>query len=122
EKVLRAGADGYILKNKGKEELQAAIETVMDGRSYFSPEVTERIMDGLQRKKTLETDPMLVELTEREKDVLKLLVQEMTSNEIAEKLCISFHTVETHRKNLISKLPVKNTVGLVKYAIDIGLI
>jgi len=122
EKLLKAGAHGYILKNTGKEELFEAIEKVMAGESYFSKEVTERIMEGLQRKKTIEKDPMMVELTDREKEVLKLIVQEMTSNEIAEKLFISFHTVETHRKNLISKLGVKNIAGLVKYAFQQGLI
>ncbi|MCC6685030.1 MAG: response regulator transcription factor [Bacteroidia bacterium] len=121
EKLLRAGANGYILKNTGKEELTTAIEKVMQGESYFSKEVTERIMEGLQGKKT-ETNPMMVELTEREKDVLRLIAQELTSHEIAEKLFISFHTVETHRKNLISKLQVKNIAGLVKYAVQNGLL
>ena len=120
EKLLRAGADGYILKNTGKDELITAIEKVMQGESYFSKEVTERIMEGLQGKKT-EHHPMMVELTEREKDVLRLIAQELTSHEIADKLFISFHTVETHRKNLISKLQVKNIAGLVKYALQNGL-
>jgi len=120
EKLLRAGANGYILKNTGKEELTTAIEKVMQGESYFSKEVTERIMEGLQGKKT-GTNPMMVELTEREKDVLRLIAQELTSHEIADKLFISFHTVETHRKNLISKLQVKNIAGLVKYAVQNGL-
>lgn len=121
EKLLKAGADGYILKNTGKEELILAIESVYRGESFFSREVTDKIMEGLQKKKSAETDPMLTELTEREKDVLKLIVQELTTNEISEKLHISTHTVETHRKNLISKLQVKNIAGLVKYAIQYGL-
>lgn len=120
EKLLRAGANGYILKNTGKEELTTAIERVMQGESYFSKEVTERIMEGLQGKKK-ENNLHMVELTEREKDVLRLIVQELTSHEIADKLFISFHTVETHRKNLISKLQVKNIAGLVKYAVQNGL-
>jgi DNA-binding NarL/FixJ family response regulator len=122
EKVLKAGADGYILKNTGKDELNTAIETLISGKSYFTPEVTKKIMEGLQGKKTVENDPMLVELTEREKDVLRLIIQGMTTNEIADKLCISFHTVESHRRNLISKLPVKNSAGLVKYAVDHNLV
>lgn len=121
EKLLRAGADGYILKNTGKEELTIAIETIMRGESFFSKEVTEKIMEGLQKKKNQENDPMMTELTEREKDVLKLIVEELTTNEISETLHISPHTVETHRKNLISKLQVKNIAGLVKYAIQHGL-
>ena len=122
EKLLRAGADGYILKNTGKAELQEAIETLMNGESYFSKEVTERIMEGLQKKKNMEKSTYLVELTEREIDVLKLIVQEFTTAEIAEKLFISTHTVETHRKNLISKLNVRNIAGLVKYAMQNGLV
>jgi two-component system, NarL family, nitrate/nitrite response regulator NarL len=108
EKVMRAGAHGYILKNTGKEELSEAIHSVMQGNSYYSKEVTEKIMEGLQRKKVVETNV--------------LLVQEYTSHEIADKLFISFHTVETHRKNLISKLQVKNIAGLVKYAIQQGIV
>ena len=122
EKLLRVGADGYILKNTGKEELQEAIETVYKGESFFSKEVTERIMEGLQKKKTTEKNAYVVELTEREIDVLKLIVQEFTTTEIAEKLFISTHTVETHRKNLISKLNVRNIAGLVKYAMQHGLV
>ncbi len=122
EKLLRAGAHGYILKNTGKEELHEAIETLIRGESYFSKEVTERIMEGLQKKKAAESNPMMVELTEREKDVLKLIAQELTTQEIADKLYISFHTVETHRKNLISKLGVRNIAGLVKYAMMNGFV
>ena len=122
EKLLRVGADGYILKNTGKEELQEAIETVYKGESFFSKEVTERIMEGLQKKKTAEKNAYVVEITEREIDVLKLIVQEFTTTEIAEKLFISTHTVETHRKNLISKLNVRNIAGLVKYAMQHGLV
>ena len=121
EKLLRAGADGYILKNTGKEELTQAIDTLISGKSFYSQEVTMRIMEGLQQKKEAENNPHFVELTLREKDVLKLIVKELTSHEIADELYISFHTVETHRKNLISKLQVKNIAGLVKFALQNGL-
>lgn len=121
EKLLKAGANGYILKNTGKEELTLGIETVMRGESFFSKEVTERIMEGLQGKKANHRSTGIVELTEREKEVLTLIVKEMTSQEIADKLFISTNTVETHRKNLISKLNVKNIAGLVKYALQNGL-
>jgi len=120
QKVLKAGAHGYILKNTGKKELMEAIEAVCSGQSYFSNEVTKTIMLGLQNKPKQANNTMEVELTEREIDVLRLIAQEMTTNEIGEKLFISKHTVETHRKNLISKLNVRNVVGLVKYAMDKG--
>lgn len=122
EKLLRAGADGYLLKNTDVVELKEAIESLMRGESYFSKEVTERIMEGLQKKKHDDKNKHFIELTEREIDVLKLIVQEFTTAEIAEKLYISTHTVETHRKNLISKLNVRNIAGLVKYAMQNGYV
>lgn len=120
QKVLKAGAHGYILKNTGKAELLEAIKTVNSGQSFFSNEVTKTIMAGLQNKPKQVNNTMEVELTDREIDVLKLIAQELTTNEIGEKLFISKHTVETHRKNLISKLNVRNVVGLVKYAVEKG--
>lgn len=117
EKLIKSGAAGYILKNTGKQELITAIETVYRGEQYYSREVTERFMESFQKKKKVYSD-IPIELTGREKDVLKLIAQEFTTQEIADKLCISHHTVETHRKNLISKLNVRNTAGLVKYAIQ----
>jgi DNA-binding NarL/FixJ family response regulator len=122
EKLLKAGAHGYILKNTGKEELIEAIEKVHSGESFFSEEVKLKIMEGLQQKKKLEQDMFQIELTEREQQVLTLIVKEYTTNEIAEELFISPHTVETYRKNLTSKLPVKNIAGLVRYAIQMGLV
>jgi len=119
QKLLKAGADGYILKNTGKEELSLGIETVMRGKSFFSREVTEVIMENLQGKKS--RAQAVTELTARETEVLKLIVKELTTHEIAEQLFISPNTVETHRKNLISKLNVKNVAGLVKYALQHGL-
>lgn len=118
QKLLKAGADGYILKNTGKEELTEGIETVMSGKSFFSREVTESIMNNLQGKK--KNMQGLVELTTREIEVLKLIVKECTTQEIADQLFISVNTVETHRKNLISKLGVKNIAGLVKFALQNG--
>jgi DNA-binding NarL/FixJ family response regulator len=117
EKLIKSGCAGYILKNTGKRELMTAIETVNSGEKYYSKEVTERFMESFQLKKNAHSE-IPVELTEREKDVLKLIAQEFKTNEIADKLFISHHTVETHRKNLISKLNVRNTAGLVRYAIE----
>ena len=120
QKLIKAGANGYILKNTGKAELQEAIETVARGESYYSQAVTQRIMEGLQKKERQKS--MQVELTARETDVLRLIVEEFTTHEIADQLCISHHTVESHRKNLIAKTGVKNIAGLVKYAIEQGII
>jgi DNA-binding NarL/FixJ family response regulator len=121
QKLLKAGANGYILKNTGKAELQEAITKIADGETYYSATVTQRIMEGLQKQSKQKTNQQ-AELTAREKEVLKLIAQEFTTSEIAKKLFISHHTVESHRKNLIAKLGVRNIAGLVKYAMDAGIV
>jgi len=85
EKLLKAGASGYVLKNTGIEELQTAIETVVGGETYYSPEVTQRIMEGFQQKRKVESEYGEVDITDREKEVLALIAQEFTTSEIAEK-------------------------------------
>ncbi len=120
EKLLKAGAHGYILKNTGRAELKTAIEAVYNGENYYSQSVTQTIMQSLN-KNNLNRKTVQVELTDREKDVLKLIAKELTSHEIAEELFISHHTVESHRKNLIAKLGVRSLAGLVKYAVKMGL-
>lgn len=122
QKILKAGAHGYLLKNTGKEELLKAMVKVKEGGTYYSAEVTETIMQGLQRKEAQASNYQIAKLTERERDVLILIAEEKTTLEIAEDLHISKHTVETHRKNLISKLQVRNVSGLVKYAVQQGLV
>lgn len=119
--LLGAGASGYILKNTGKQELLAAIHALKNGSTYFSEAVTKQIMESMQGKRSSVFDGM-IELTAREKEVLKLIAQEFTSQEIAGKLFLSINTIETHRKNLLSKLNLKNTAGLVKYAMQHGIL
>ncbi|AHM63143.1 response regulator containing a CheY-like receiver domain and an HTH DNA-binding domain [Flammeovirgaceae bacterium 311] len=114
--LLEVGASGYILKNTGKEELIEAIRQVYAGQNYYGKEVTKVMMESLRGSSSSNN----YSLTSREKDVLRLIVEECTTSEIAERLFISTHTVETHRKNLLSKLNLKNTAGLVKYAIEKG--
>jgi DNA-binding NarL/FixJ family response regulator len=119
--LMNAGASGYILKNTGKKELLEAIKSVTEGKTYYSKEVTETILQNFS-KTPAEQSADLAHLTEREKDVLKLIAQEFNTHEIAEQLFISTNTVETHRKNLLSKIKAKNIAGLVKFAIQTGLI
>lgn len=114
--ILEAGASGYVLKNVGKEELIDAIRKVEKGEDYFSLSVTRTMMDSYKSG----TNSNTFELTKRERDVLKLLAKGHMTTEIAEKLFISPHTVNTYRKNLLSKLNVKNTASLVRYAIEKG--
>jgi len=112
--VADAGADGYILKNTGKHELNEAIRSIMAGLNFYSQEVMRTMLQSEKNKKTKAlNDP---QLSKREIEVLKLIVQEMTTQEIADALFISNHTVETHRKNLLDKLNARNIAGLVRYA------
>jgi DNA-binding NarL/FixJ family response regulator len=115
--LLKSGASGYILKNTEQESLLDAVRTISSGGTFFTQEISRTVMDSLVGQPRNRT----FELTQREKDVLRLIVEECTTPEIADKLYISTHTVETHRKNLLSKLNVRNTVGLVKYALENGI-
>lgn len=115
-RIVEAGANGYILKNKGKEELLTAIYSINQGEDYFSDEVTKIIISSMKSKDVTGE----IQLTKKETEVLKLIADGNTTPEIAEKLCIAHSTVETHRRNLIEKTGVKNTKGLVKYAIEKG--
>lgn len=117
--LLRHGVDGYILKNSRKNDLLQAINSVVSGRPFYAPEVTEIMMDSFRQGQSNKEDTP--ELTQREIEIVRLIAEEYTSREIGEKLFISFHTVERHRKNIIAKLGVKNVAGLVKYALKNGL-
>lgn len=111
-KLIKDHVDGYLLKNAAPEILLDAIHTIFSGKKYFSEEVKKKYMENIFSVKNNQL------LTNREKQVLKLITEEYTTTEIATKLCISEHTVNTHRKNLLFKLNVKNTAGLVKYALQ----
>jgi DNA-binding NarL/FixJ family response regulator len=118
--ILNNGAQGYILKNTGREELLKAINTVMKGQSYFSKEVTQTIMKGLMksRKASNSSTKFIPKVSRREKEVLKLIMEEFTTQEIANKLFISLKTVESHRSSLLAKLNARNSAGLVRIALE----
>ena len=123
KKAIQAGAVGYIPKNTGKEELKNALYHLMEGEPYFSKQVSmelarEYMPQNKSEKGERELHP---HLTTREKEIIKLFAAEFTPAEISEKLFISTQTVETHRKNILKKLGLKNTISLVKYAIKHGL-
>jgi DNA-binding NarL/FixJ family response regulator len=122
--ILYNGAKGYILKNTGREELLKAIRTVNKNESYFSKEVTETIMKGLMNKRNAgsKNHTNFPKISRREKEVLKLIIEEFTTQEIADQLFISLKTVESHRSNLLSKLNVRNTAGLVRTTIENNLL
>ncbi|RYE59382.1 MAG: response regulator transcription factor [Sphingobacteriales bacterium] len=109
--MLSAGVDGYVLKKYAQQELVNAIETVNHGRQYWSSEVNRALLSSLLPQEMPEN-----QITDRELEVLRLLAEELTSKQIADKLFISERTVETHRKNLMRKTGANNGIGLMRYA------
>lgn len=127
KELLKVGADGYLIKDIDFEEIKLAIETVYNGDSYFSKSVADNILKTQLKKKRptgreIGTAGLPITITPRESEVLQYICMEYTSSEIAGELYISFNTVETHRKKLLNKLNCKNSVGLVKYALEHGLV
>ena len=114
--MVEAGAKGYLLKNVGHDELVRAIKRVHAGKSHYSEEIAEILLSPItnQNKKDL---PKL-SLSAREKQILKLIVDEYTTSEISKTLHISVNTVETHRRNIMHKLGAKNTAGMVRIAVE----
>lgn len=119
-RLIRIGVNGYLLKNAEKEELLKAINTIASGENYFAEELEERHLTNSSRIEKQVSN--LTELSSREKEILVLIAHEYNTAEIAEKTFISLNTVNTHRRNLLSKLNAKNTAGLVKYAVENGLV
>ncbi len=113
-KMLSNGAAGYLLKNATKQEILLAIDTVMQGKQYLSMDASE-----MMKNATAEATPVL---TRREKEVLILIAEGLTNAEMAEQLCISATTIDTHRKHLLEKFDAKNTAILIKRAIGMNFI
>lgn len=114
DQLLKLDVEGYILKNKGTEQLVDALHAISIGGTYFGQEV----MAALRPSKGKTVAAGNISLTKRETEVLKLIAKEYTSPEIAKTLFIAESTVETHRRNLISKLNVKGSLGLVRWAVE----
>jgi len=114
QKMMDNGASGYVLKNATREELMEAIGSAAKGKTYLSDEVSQTLMKSKSNE--------LPVLTRREKEVLVLIAEGLTNNEVAEKLYISTATVDTHRKNLLAKFDARNTASLVKMAMQFQLI
>ena len=119
--MVRAGAKGYMLKEAPIEELILAIKVVSKGGSYFAKEISYKLFARLEDNESHEHKRQVqLAVTDREWEILKYIAGEMTNKEIASKLYISPRTVETHRRNLIKKLNVKNTAGLVKIFLNLN--
>jgi len=121
--AFEAKADGYAIKDSSREELRMAIRTVLEGKKYISPGIAGSVLEGyLNGRKTLKSKSALDTVTEREKEILKLLGEGHQNKEIADLLCISVKTVEKHRANLMSKLDLHNAAALTAFAYEHGLI
>lgn len=120
--ALQAGVCGYVSKKSTKVELELAIKNIMAGKRYFSESIIEELaisptLDGNDSK------PEFIEkLTQREIEILKLITEEYSTSQIANKLCVSIPTVESHRSNLMKKLNTKSAIGMAKYALRHGLV
>ena len=130
--VLRAGASGYLLKNASRKEIFEAVQSSMAGERFFSPGISKLIVDGFMKranegvghnhgdeKREAATGQ---QLTKREVEVLQYIAQGFTNRQIADALFLSFRTVNTHRANLMQKLNIHDTAGLVRHAISLGLV
>ena len=118
-----AKADGYAIKDSSREELRMAIRSVLEGKKYISPGVAGTVLEGyLNGRKTLKSKSAFDTLTEREKEVLKLLGEGFQNKEIADLLNISVKTVEKHRANIMTKLDLHNAAALTAFAYENGLI
>ena len=118
--MLNNGAKGYVLKNAGQEEVVEAIETVYQGKMYLDETVNDIVINSVANRSQKTSSPFPT-LSRREKEVLQLILDECTTQEIADKLFIGFGTVETHRRNMLIKVGARNTAGLVRIALEYGL-
>jgi len=121
EEVLRAGASGYIVKNAAAQDLLNAIDAVRSGVSYLSPVITQQVVDAIARPADASPSGVAA-LTDREREVLQLIAEGLSSKEIAGMLGVSLKTVDSHRSNLMEKLDIHKVSGLVRFAIRTGLV
>lgn len=112
DSMMQQGASGYLLKNASREELVEAIKTAMKGKLYLSDEAARTL------KQALDTTREIPLITRREKEILRLIAEGLTNPQIAEKLFLSLSTVDSHRKNLMRKLNLKNTALLIRWAVE----
>jgi DNA-binding NarL/FixJ family response regulator len=120
--TLRNGADGYVLKDSGVQEIMLAIQTVLEGKRYLSPRISQTAIEAyIDSSHRASLEPYDT-LTDRERQVMALSVQGLTSREVGEKLGISSRTVETHRENLMRKMKVSSLPQLISYALQKGIL
>jgi DNA-binding NarL/FixJ family response regulator len=121
--AFNAGTDGYCIKDASREELMLAVDSVLEGKTYISPGISDQVMEGfLVGHQKMKEESRWDTVTQREREVLKLLAEGHTNKEISDFLSISVKTVEKHRANLIGKLDLHNVAQLTAYAIEKGLV
>ena len=124
--MLKAGVRGYILKNVGTNELLQAISAVLDGKLYYALDVAneliERKMLGKDRFEFNPDSAAVSRLSKREIEIIQLICEQFTNEEISKKLFLSKRTIDNHRQNILNKLGMKNTAGLVRFAVENGLV
>lgn len=120
EEVFDANAEGYILKDATREEFLKAIDRILDDGTYYSNTVLENLLRRTREKK--KPSEKKIHLSEREIEILSLIMQEYSSEEIAKKLFLSKRTVDTHRKNILQKTQCRTLVGLIKFAYENGIV
>lgn len=124
-RALEVGAAGYVLKKAASDDLISALRAVARGEAFFYPSLARKLLDTYLSRSTPETPsgpPGYQELSDREREILHLLVSGLSNQEIAERLSISASTVQSHRASILHKLDVKTTIDLVRYAIRHGII
>ncbi|MEG3191383.1 response regulator transcription factor [Lysobacter sp. D1-1-M9] len=119
--AVRAGASGYLVKDSAASELLAAVRSLQAGRGYFGPQASKALAEQMQHPERVVEDPY-GRLTPREREVFHLIVEGLTTKEIARRLDISVKTAENHRTRVLAKLDVRNTAELVRYALRRGLL
>ncbi len=129
KRILKAGARGYVLKNARRKEIAQAIRSALSGERFFSPGISRLIVDGyIKRSAEPPSSPQKPDvrgdqrLTRRETEILGYIAKGLTNKQIAERLYLSFRTVNTHRTNIMQKLDIHDTAGLVRHAISLGLV
>ena len=121
-RMISTGVQGYVLKDSSPSELIAAIETVQRGETYFSPKVSQTVLNDLVKSTRTKGKKGGAELSRRESEVLTLIAEGFGNKEIAAKLFVSVRTVETHRERIIRKLDIHTVAGLTRYALTKGIV
>jgi len=120
--ALRAGANGYLLKQSAASELPQAIEAVLKGQTYLAPAITKPILEKVSRPGQPEIQNALMDLTPRQREVLQLVAEGKSTKEVADLLCVSVKTVEFHKARIMEQLDLHSTPALIKFAIAEGLV